>query len=62
MAVAEAAQRLQVHITRVRVLLRRGQLVGKKIGRDWVISEADLKEYQARRRPRQGGRPSHSKI
>jgi len=50
---AEAANRLGVHITRVQVLIREGRLPAQKIGRTYVVDEADLK-LVADRKP---GRP-----
>jgi excisionase family DNA binding protein len=51
---AEAAKILGVHITRVQVLIREGRLPAQKIGRTYVVDEADLKLVQDRKpgRPR----------
>jgi excisionase family DNA binding protein len=51
---AEAAVRLGVHITRVQVLIREGRLPAQKIGRTYVVDEADLKLVENRKpgRPR----------
>lgn len=50
----EAAAELNVDPSRVRVLCRTGRL-GKKFGRDWVITHADVKRYLAAG-PRKPGR------
>lgn len=50
---AEAAEKLGVHITRVQVLIREGRLPAQKVGRNYVINEADLKLVKER----QPGRP-----
>ncbi len=39
----EAAERLGVHVTRVRALIVAERLPAQKIGRDYMIREADLK-------------------
>jgi excisionase family DNA binding protein len=51
---AEAAKKLGVHITRVQVLIREGRLPAQKIGRTYVVDEADLKLVEDRKpgRPR----------
>jgi excisionase family DNA binding protein len=54
---AEAAERLGVHITRVQLLIREGRLPAQKIGRTYVLNEADLK-LVADRKP---GRPPNPK-
>jgi excisionase family DNA binding protein len=46
---AEAADRLGVHITRVQVLIREGRLPAQKIGRTYVVDEADLKLVEDRK-------------
>lgn len=51
---SEAAEKLGVHITRVQVLIREGRLPAQKVGRNYVVNEADLK-LVANRKP---GRPS----
>jgi excisionase family DNA binding protein len=45
----EAAQRLGCTRQHVSRLVRRGQLIGQKIGRDWIISRDSIKRYAARR-------------
>ncbi len=45
----EAAERLgctRQHISR---LARRGELTGRKIGRDWVVSRESVQQYATRR-------------
>src|SRR6266545_2140774 len=46
-AVAEAARRLRLHPTRVRALLRAGELVGRKFGAQWLVDEASAKRRSA---------------
>ncbi len=54
----EAAERLGLDGSRVRRLCAEGRL-GRKIGRNWAISEADLQRFaQEERRP---GRPPADK-
>ncbi len=48
----EAAAVLGVDSSRIRQLCLSGQLVGVKVGRDWVIRESDLEK--ARDRPKRG--------
>ena len=43
----QAAAALGVTDSRVRQLLIDGRLKGEKVGRDWIISEADIKKYLA---------------
>ena len=53
--VAEAAERLGVDRSRVRQLLNAGDLQGRRVGRDWLVSAEDVARLQGqRRRP---GRP-----
>jgi len=40
--VAEAADRLGVHPSRVRALLRRGELSGRRLGSRWLVAEEDV--------------------
>ena len=51
---AEAAAILSVDPSRIRVLCRSGRL-GRKFGRDWVISNADVARY-LKIGPRKSGR------
>jgi excisionase family DNA binding protein len=50
----QAAQKLGVTVARVHQLMRAGRLVAQKLGRDWVIEEADL-ELVADRKPGRAG-------
>lgn len=45
----EAAKLLKVHDNTVRNLLRRGDLVGFQIGRNWRFRRAVVEEYIAQR-------------
>lgn len=45
----EVAKRLGVHVTRVRALITAERLPAQKIGRDYVIREADLKLVEDRK-------------
>lgn len=46
---AQAAEKLGVHITRVQVLIREGRLPAQKVGRNYVIDEANLKLVKDRK-------------
>jgi hypothetical protein len=51
----EAAAILDVTPERVMVFCRQGRLKARKVGRDWIISTASLKEFsKTKRKP---GRP-----
>lgn len=53
--VDEAAERLEVHPSRVRLLAREGRLGARRFGRIWLIDEGELlREVD---RPRRAGRP-----
>jgi len=43
MTTFEAAKKLGITPQRVRAMIETGRLGGKKIGRDWWITEADIK-------------------
>jgi excisionase family DNA binding protein len=60
---SEAAEKLGVHITRVQVLIREGRLPAQRIGRTYVIDEADLKLVEDRKvgRPRKAQSENASK-
>ena len=45
----EAAERLGVHVTRVRALIVAERLPAQKIGRDYMIRETDLKLVEDRK-------------
>jgi excisionase family DNA binding protein len=44
---AEAARRLDLAPTTLRDQVRRGRLAAKKIGRDWLVTEAEVERYRA---------------
>lgn len=44
LTVPEAALILGVTEQRVRFLIRRGRLEGRKLGRDWIVSRSDVEE------------------
>lgn len=46
---SQAAEKLGVHITRVQVLIREGRLPAQKVGRNYVIDEANLKLVKERK-------------
>lgn len=54
----EAAEKLNVSPIRVRQLIADGRLPAKKIGRDYIIEESDLKAVENRR----SGRPKKIKA
>ena len=54
LSTAEAAGKLNVSAIRIRQLIREGRLPARKVGRDYVINEEDLKLVENRR----NGRPS----
>jgi excisionase family DNA binding protein len=54
MTVEEAARALGIKEARVRQLCRSG-VMGRKMGRDWIISRDDVEHYRKTRRP--PGRP-----
>ncbi len=58
LSVAEAAYRLGLSVAMVRRYCSTGDLLAKKIGRDWVIGERDLNAFAEKSRQR--GRPKHN--
>jgi excisionase family DNA binding protein len=54
LSVAAVAERLEVSPRRVRQLLSAGELVGVRVGRDWVIDGDEIERHRIPRRP---GRP-----
>jgi len=54
----KAAKILNVHPSRVRVLIREGRLPAQKVGRDWIIDEMDLDKV----RKRKPGRPKKTTL
>lgn len=55
LSVADAADKLGVHRTRINQLIDSGDLPATRIGRSYVIREADLKKVKDRPAP---GRPT----
>jgi len=49
----EAASKLGISQAHCRRLLEKGELKGKKLGRDWVVLSLD---YQRKRKPKTGKR------
>lgn len=54
---AEVAERLNVHRTRVNVLIREGRLPAQQFGRAYLVNEKDLKLVEIRKT----GRPPKDK-
>lgn len=54
-AVKDAAQRLGVNESRVRQLLLAGDLVGRRLGRSWLVDSDDVARLEGQRR--RAGRP-----
>ena len=52
-SVSEAAAKLGLTDRHVRLLLKRGELSGRKLGHDWVVLNLD---YQRKRKPKRRGR------
>ncbi len=48
-SVEEAAHKLGLDTSQVRRLLAKGEIKGKKLGRDWVVLSLD---YKRKRRPK----------
>jgi excisionase family DNA binding protein len=48
-SVNEAAQKLGLDPSQVRRLLRKGEIKGKRLGRDWVVLSLD---YKRKRKPK----------
>ena len=46
----EAAQKLGLDPSQIRRLLAKGEIEGKKLGRDWVVLSLD---YKRKRKPKQ---------
>ena len=49
-SVKEAADKLELSEQHVRYLLAKGEITGKRLGRDWVVVNLD---YKRKRQPRQ---------
>jgi excisionase family DNA binding protein len=60
LTVNEASQTLGVHPTQIRLLIRRGDLAGERIGSQWVISRVELDRFATR--PHLAGRPFSQRI
>jgi excisionase family DNA binding protein len=58
---AEAAELSGLSHSHLRLLVRRGMIWGKKFGRDWLTTEAAVKEYLAMER-RPGPRTEDQEI
>lgn len=55
----QAADRLGLSPTTLRIQIRNGRLRARKLGRDWLLTEAEVERYRreslGRKRPRQEG-------
>ncbi len=51
----EAAKKLGVSIRRVQAMIAQGIIPAKKLGRDWIMEQADLQRVTAK--DRKPGRP-----
>lgn len=49
-SLAKAAELSGLSHSHLRLLIRRGMIWGKKIGRDWLTTEEAVKEYLAKER------------
>ena len=45
----EAADRLGLAASTLRVQIRNGKLKARKVGRDWTVSEREVERYRAER-------------
>lgn len=50
-SVKEAAIKMGISDRHLRLLLQRGEINGKKLGRDWVVLDLD---YERKRKPKGG--------
>ena len=57
-SVKEAAQKLGLDTSQVRRLLAKGEIKGKKLGRDWVFLSL---EYKRKRKPKTRKRGSNER-
>lgn len=55
LSVPQAARRLHLHPTRVRLLCRQGRINATRVGTTWAIAERELRRFA--RLPRRPGRP-----
>lgn len=53
----EASEKLGISQQRVQALIKSGKLPAEKVGRDWLINEADLEKVSERK----AGRPAKAK-
>ncbi len=58
-SVKEAAQKLGLDTSQVRRLLAKGEIKGKKLGRDWVVLSLDYKRKR-KQKTRKGGSSERS--
>jgi excisionase family DNA binding protein len=49
-SVKEAAEKLRLDTSQVRRLLAKGEIEGKKLGRDWVVLELSYKRKRKRKK------------
>ncbi len=54
----EAAQQLGLDESQIRRLLQKGEIKGKKLGRDWVVQSLD---YKRKRKPKRKKGESNAK-
>ncbi|MBX2851782.1 MAG: helix-turn-helix domain-containing protein [Phycisphaeraceae bacterium] len=54
LSTAEAADRLNVTQPHVALLIRKGDLKGTKVGRNWIIDERSIEAFERRERPGPG--------
>lgn len=55
--VAQMAKRLDVHIETAKRIVRRGDLAGWRVGRNWAVSESELEEFAMTYVNRSGPKP-----
>jgi excisionase family DNA binding protein len=46
LSVLEAARRLDMDTSQLRLMLRKGKIPGTKLGRDWLIKESDVLAFK----------------
>lgn len=56
----EAARRLGIHPVSVARLIPEGRLPSQKVGKTWVVIEADLEAFARGYRARRGRPPKHT--
>jgi transposase InsO family protein len=49
-SVNEAATKIGISPERLRALLRKGEIAGKKLGRDWIVLSLDYKRKRKLKR------------